>query len=49
MACHLKECIAEYGPIEGFWLFAFERYNGLIESMPYNNQMAYYMKYQIFI
>ena len=40
MACHLKECITDYGPLHTFWLFAFERYNGLIENMPCNNRMV---------
>ena len=27
---HLAECIFQYGPIASFWLFSFERYNGLL-------------------
>lgn len=27
---HLCECMNDYGPIHGFWLFSFERYNGLL-------------------
>ena len=30
--CHLKECIEDYGPAYSFWCFAFERYNGTLES-----------------
>ena len=26
--CHLVECVHDYGPIFGFWLFSFARYNG---------------------
>lgn len=26
MHCHLKDCILDYGPLHGFWLFSFERY-----------------------
>ena len=26
---HLKECVENYGCVYGFWLFSFERYNGL--------------------
>ena len=35
--CHLKDCILDYGPLHGFWLFAFERYNGLLGQLPNNN------------
>ena len=35
--CHLSECINEYGPTYGFWLFSFERYNGMLGKFP-NNQ-----------
>ena len=37
MHCHLKACILDYGPLHSFWLFAFERYNGILGSMPNNN------------
>ena len=33
MACHLKDCILDYGPIPAFWCFSFERYNGTMERM----------------
>lgn len=33
MACHLKDCILDYGPLPAFWCFSFERYNGLLEGM----------------
>ena len=36
--CHLKECILDYGPIYSFWLFAFERYNGILGNMPTNKK-----------
>ena len=39
MACHLKECIEDFGPLQSFWLFPFERYNGLIENMPSNKKV----------
>ena len=35
--CHLSDCIKDYGPIFGFWLFSFERYNGMLGKFP-NNQ-----------
>lgn len=38
MHCHLKSCIEDYGPSHVFWLYAFERYNGILGSMPNNNK-----------
>lgn len=38
MHCHLRACIEDYGPVHGFWLYAFERYNGIMGSMPNNNR-----------
>ena len=37
MHFHLRACIIDYGPLHGFWLYAFERYNGLLGAMPHNN------------
>ena len=34
---HLRECVHDYGPIYSFWLFSFERYNGILGDIP-NNQ-----------
>lgn len=36
--CHLRECVLDYGPLRNFWLFAFERYNGVLESLHTNNR-----------
>ena len=33
VACHLKECILDYGPLSSFWCFPFERYNGFLEGL----------------
>ena len=38
MHAHLKACIEDYGPSHGFWLYAFERYNGVLGSIPNNNR-----------
>ena len=38
MHTHLHECILDFGPSHGFWLFAFERYNGLMGKQPNNNR-----------
>ena len=27
---HLVECVLDYGPAYSFWLFSFERYNGIL-------------------
>ena len=32
MHCHLMECILNYGPASAFWLYPFERYNGVMQS-----------------
>lgn len=35
---HLKECVEDYGPVYSFWLFAFERLNGILGSYHTNNR-----------
>ena len=35
--CHLFSCIEDFGPISGFWLFPYERYNGILGELPNNN------------
>ena len=29
---HLADCIRDYGPVHSFWLFSFERYNGILSN-----------------
>ena len=36
--CHLRKCIEDYGPVHSFWLFSFERFNGLFGRIPTNNK-----------
>ena len=36
--CHLKDIILDYGPVQEFWLFSFERYNGILGNQPTNNR-----------
>ena len=36
--CHLKECIIDYGPASAFWVFAYERLNGMLGSIPNNHR-----------
>ena len=38
MHAHLCECIMDFGPSHSFWVFAFERYNGLMGKQPNNNR-----------
>jgi hypothetical protein len=33
LSCHLLECINDYGSIQGFWCFGFERFNGRIPTI----------------
>ena len=36
--CHIAECVKDFGPIYGFWLLSFERYNGILGSYPTNKR-----------
>jgi len=36
--CHLKEILLDFGPVQEFWLFSFERYNGMLGNQPSNNR-----------
>ncbi len=38
MHSHLYECMCDFGPAHVFWLFSFERYNGILEHIPSNNR-----------
>lgn len=35
---HLKDVILDYGPIQEFWCFSFERYNGILGNQHTNNR-----------
>ena len=35
---HLADCIFDYGPVCGFWLFGFEHYNGILGEYYTNNK-----------
>ena len=35
---HLADCLFDYGPVCGFWLFSFERYNGILGDYYTNNK-----------
>ena len=38
MHSHLRACVEDYGPLHSFWLYAFERYNGILGNFPNNNR-----------
>ncbi|KAI0089954.1 hypothetical protein BDY19DRAFT_888596 [Irpex rosettiformis] len=38
LALHLCECLTRFGPVQGWWAFPFERYNGLIARIKTNNR-----------
>ena len=40
MHAHLKEDILNFGPVYEYWLFSFERYNGILGNQPTNNRLA---------
>lgn len=35
--CHLHDCIKNFGPVSSFWLFPYERFNGVLGDEPTNN------------
>lgn len=35
---HLKDVICDYGPLQEFWCFSFERFNGILGKQPTNNR-----------
>ena len=39
--CHLTACVKEFGPLHSFWLFLFERYNGILEGQQTIAQLKY--------
>ena len=38
LSCHLKGCVLDYGPVYAFWLFAYERFNGILGSYHTNSR-----------
>ncbi len=33
---HIKECVLDYGPVNAFWCFPFERFNGILGNFQKN-------------
>ncbi|KAI7861197.1 hypothetical protein K492DRAFT_116211, partial [Lichtheimia hyalospora FSU 10163] len=42
---YLKETIEDFGPIYGYWLFSFERYNGMVKNISTNNKDRFELTY----
>ena len=38
MHAHLKSVVEDYAPVFGFWLFSFERYNGILSNQSNNHR-----------
>ena len=36
---HLSYVLKDYGPVQEFWLFSYERYNGILGRQPTNNKL----------
>lgn len=36
---HLRDVLKDYGPVQEFWLFPYERYNGILGHQPTNNKL----------
>lgn len=37
-SCHVCSCVFDFGPSHSFWLFSFERFNGILGKLPNNNR-----------
>lgn len=35
---HLINCVVDYGPVHNFWLFSFERFNGVLGDFKTNQR-----------
>ena len=35
---HLINCVLDYGPVHNFWLFSFERFNGILGDFKTNQR-----------
>lgn len=47
--CHLKNCLFDFGPATAFWLFSFERMNGLLGSFHTSNHAVEIQLFRKFI
>lgn len=46
---HLKEILFDYGPVQEFWCFSFERFNGILGNQPNNNRTIEPQLFQRFL
>ena len=46
---HLIECLFDYGPIYSFWLFSFERFNGILGGLPTNKKLIEVQIFRCFL
>ncbi|OAD67047.1 hypothetical protein PHYBLDRAFT_70403 [Phycomyces blakesleeanus NRRL 1555(-)] len=42
---YLHETISDFGPVYGYWLFGFERYNGLLKNVNTNRKNSFEVTY----
>lgn len=47
--CHLKDCLLDFGPATSFWLFSFERMNGVLGSFHTSNRAVEIQLFRKFI
>ena len=47
--CHMKDCLLDFGPATAFWLFAFERMNGILGSFHISNKAVEVQLFRKFI
>ncbi|OAD70943.1 hypothetical protein PHYBLDRAFT_63988 [Phycomyces blakesleeanus NRRL 1555(-)] len=38
---HLRDTIRDFGPVYGYWLFGFERFNGLLKNLKTNRKIGF--------
>ena len=49
MHCHLKQCLLDFGPATSFWLFSFERMNGVLGKFRTSNRAVEVQLFRKFI
>ncbi|OAD68539.1 hypothetical protein PHYBLDRAFT_63552 [Phycomyces blakesleeanus NRRL 1555(-)] len=42
---HLRDTIKDFGPVYGYWLFSFERYNSVLKNINTNRRSGFEMTY----
>ena len=43
LSLHLRQCLELFGPVQGWWAFPFERFNGLLQQTRMNTKPCTYM------